>query len=93
MWPPPVVLGKGFLFVVIDKRGQIISKTFSGKLSGYLLQLIEGFTFKKNIRVSVEVWPQEKPTSPAIWGSTAFWYALKPQNARSRKDLLPTQQW
>jgi hypothetical protein len=66
----------------------------------YSFHLNDAFPFQKNIRVAVEVWPlvagPNKLTAlavPAIWGSTSFWYALTPQDARSRKDILPTQSW
>ncbi|MHC4798844.1 MAG: glycoside hydrolase family 172 protein, partial [Planctomycetota bacterium] len=51
----------------------------------YSFHLNDAFQFRKNIRVAEETWVKEKP----IWGSTAYWYALPPQPANSRQDIIP----
>jgi len=71
-----------------------------GNVSVYSFHLNDAFSFQKNIRVDVEVWPLvagpkklRTIDTPSIWGSTSFWYALTPRDAQSRKDILPTQSW
>jgi hypothetical protein len=53
----------------------------------YSFHLNDAFHFRNNIRVAEEVWVE--PHKYALWASTAYWYALIPQEARSRQDILP----
>lgn len=70
-------------FVVKDRPGEIAVYTY---------HLNDAFQFRKNIRVAEEFWKvkqgREDIVENALWGSTAFWYALPAQPAGSRQDLL-----
>jgi len=65
-------------FVVKDRPSDVAVYTF---------HLNDAFQFRKNVRVAEEIW--KDPEQRAIWGTTAFWYALPAQPAGSRGDLLP----
>jgi len=58
-----------------------------GNVAVYSFHLNDAFQFRNNIRVAEEVWVE--PHKYALWASTAYWYALVPQDARSRQDILP----
>ena len=58
-----------------------------GNVAVYSFHLNDAFQFRNNIRVAEEVWVE--PHKYALWASTAYWYALVPQEARSRQDILP----
>jgi len=70
-------------FVVKDRPSDVAVYTY---------HLNDAFQFRKNIRVAEEIWKvkhgREDVVQNALWGSTAFWYALPAQPAGSRQDLL-----
>jgi hypothetical protein len=59
-----------------------------GNVNVYSYHLNDAFNFTKNIKVSVEIWWLSQDIIKSIFGSTALWYADKPQDAGSRQDLV-----
>lgn len=67
----------------------VANENHFGDNTVYSIHLNDAFQFQKNIRVDVEIWPWVRgPVTDALWGSTAFWYALPAQPAASRQDLI-----
>ena len=61
-------------------------KTRPGPVAVYSFHLNDAFQFRKSIRVAQETWVDGQP----LWGSTAFWYALPSQRARSKVTGIPS---
>jgi hypothetical protein len=58
-----------------------------GNVNVYSYHLNDAFNFSNSIKAAVEIWWLSEDIMKSIYGSTALWYADKPRDAGSRKDL------